>query len=1164
MRYSLFVCLFCLAQLQLTGQLEVQFTVAENQNCNGIGCNYDGPSILINEIMLAPGDGGDGSIFGLPFEATSGNQGEWIEIYNPDVCKSIDVSCYYLGNNTYSYDQEGELGYFGGGLRIPNGTVVPPMGFLLVRGPNAPPVPDSLLVSNGGNTLELVVDSSMVCIESNTRLWFPNSGGWFAFYDRSGEPQDAVSWVNGDGSLYKPCVASTSNCTPVDSLASYVEIAENRKNYITDNIIDFKEFSFQRIPDGREWMVGVGLKPTYGTCNDVCGPNKELNCTGSISLEINGGVPPYEILWDDSRAQRTSTALNLCAGRYCAVITDAEGNQEQVCGTVTDFEPSISIKDPGVICDTEDTVQLQITPPIGSEDSIHFEGIAVGSKGAFLPQTAGEGVHSVSCYYETKFGCATTANLDIRVAEELPLELHILDDGVREDTVRFCEAQGPAQLVLEGVESAQNDFTITYVAEESDSIQSYPTITLDEENNTFEFDTVPGSYTLSITEVAFDGEFLCATDINPVHIIINPIPTITANIAENQVCQGETVPITASFLGNPQFQFEVSELTGKDDSLYTFSGEGTVTANLQPTEPGQHQYQLSGLADGSSPTCLSDTVINFDVDVIESPFASLNGSGTWCAGDFFEARVSVSGNANVMLTYRIGNTLDSVLVSPPEVIIRDSLGAGNYVLELVSAKSNSTSACSGIAQGSFDIRIQEKPVANAFFTPNPMCEGDPVDFNMVITGNGPFEIDFTSDNQQPQTITTTSNFQIKETARQGLKYTILEIRDDSQALQNGGTLGPCVSTLNLDVIADVNKLPSISFQVSEDTICQGESIDLTFSASDAEPFDLQYRLGDTDIERSSIAASYTETVTPTDSTTVISITQLTDNNGCSPNALPASILVVVNPNPSPNVSATTRNSCIPLNTQLRFQEGIVPLSDAIYRAGNQRAAGTNGESDWTLSTAGTYDLTGTLVSTEACTTSFRYPDYFEVYPFPKADFSVYPPVISEEIQGIQFSDASSQEAQSWQWQFSIGAEILSESEKQNPRINPELSRYDTLNVQLITSSAFDCRDTTSRQFIIEPPIAIYVPSAVTANQDQLNDAFAIAISNSGLLQEFKFQIFNRWGDLVETFRNTDFEWNPDQHQGGEIENGLYVWRMEYRLHGNAQSNNLQGVIHVLR
>ncbi|MEM6396006.1 MAG: gliding motility-associated C-terminal domain-containing protein [Bacteroidota bacterium] len=47
-------------------------------------------------------------------------------------------------------------------------------------------------------------------------------------------------------------------------------------------------------------------------------------CEASIRIEPSGGTPPYSIQWSDG--QNDFTAIDLCAGQYEAIITDANGN----------------------------------------------------------------------------------------------------------------------------------------------------------------------------------------------------------------------------------------------------------------------------------------------------------------------------------------------------------------------------------------------------------------------------------------------------------------------------------------------------------------------------------------------------------------------------------------------------------------------------------------------------------------------------------------------------------------------------------------------------------------------------------------------------------------------------------------------------------------------
>src|SRR5690554_4061398 len=313
-------------------QIGANLESTDNTNCDGAPCDYNGPSILINELMLSPTTH-DGSMWG----ANVSQQGEWIELYNPNICESVDISCFYLGNNASDGGAPRPGGYV-----IPPDTVVPAAGFALIRGVNAAAVPSHRLVENGGNVIELVVSGEGVCVGDGTRLWFPNSGGWFAFYDNNGIPQDAVSWATEANSDEYPCKPALSGCDFAGSLPNYDEFPNDRKNKIlnTDPSLT-KGKSVRRIPDGGTWS-GVS-DPTYATCNSDCVNTQITVCTGTATVVPMGGQSPYTYLWNDSKSQTTQTADQLCAGVYCVTITDALDNVFEQCVTVNDIEFNTSV-----------------------------------------------------------------------------------------------------------------------------------------------------------------------------------------------------------------------------------------------------------------------------------------------------------------------------------------------------------------------------------------------------------------------------------------------------------------------------------------------------------------------------------------------------------------------------------------------------------------------------------------------------------------------------------------------------------------------------------------------------------------------------------------------------------------------------------------------------
>ncbi len=373
-----------------TAQPVITVQTGVNQYC--AGCSYDEASILINEVMISPVYG-DGSITGTDWE----RRGEWIELYNPDSCCSRDISCFFLGNN--APDGSPMLDY-PGGFELPPGTIVPPSGYVIVRGVNAPAVPVSQLVQNGGKTVEIVVDDDQqVCYGNGNRLWFPNNGGWFCFYDDQGIPQDAIYWNNQYNfeTFTHPC-DPPGGCTPANILASFFQIPAAKKTYITHGA-PLTGRSFCRIPDGGPWAIDQDFDPTYGECN--LPPCLQTNpCNGSATVTVSGGTPPYHFLWSDCLAQNTATAVNLCGGSYCCTVSDGGGWQDTAWVNIPNAEVSILMPVFQPVCLSGEPLTLTGALPGGGT----YSGSGI-SNNVFDPAAAGPGTHTVRYEYDNNAGC---------------------------------------------------------------------------------------------------------------------------------------------------------------------------------------------------------------------------------------------------------------------------------------------------------------------------------------------------------------------------------------------------------------------------------------------------------------------------------------------------------------------------------------------------------------------------------------------------------------------------------------------------------------------------------------------------------------------------------------------------------------------------------------
>lgn len=416
MKISLFILLFLISHLGYS-QLVLTSSSTANTKCNGSDCVFTGSPVIINEVMLSPSSN-DGSLFGegLGF-APGACEGEWIELFNPDLCNPYDISCFFFGNNTYDNPFDYFQNYSGGYI-IPNGTIIPPGGFAVIRGINAQHVASNLLVQNGGKTIEITVSSSRVCVGGGARFWLPNAGGWLALYDRNGVPMDAISWNNVSNTCTscEPCLSSGNGCSFSGPFTPYDLIPANKKKYIP--YIDLSLYlgmSFRRIPDGGIWEEYPNYH-TQGNCNQSPCNQPQTPCDGTATIVTTGGNPPYTYLWNDIRAQNTATAIELCTGLYCVTVTDANHITATKCINVYDFKPIVSLVDFSPVCQNASSFTLTGGTPIDHlpNDAGTYSGNGV-IYGKFYPFQAGAGISEIVYTYINEDGCFNSDTSSILV-----------------------------------------------------------------------------------------------------------------------------------------------------------------------------------------------------------------------------------------------------------------------------------------------------------------------------------------------------------------------------------------------------------------------------------------------------------------------------------------------------------------------------------------------------------------------------------------------------------------------------------------------------------------------------------------------------------------------------------------------------------------------------
>lgn len=79
----------------------------------------------------------------------------------------------------------------------------------------------------------------------------------------------------------------------------------------------------------------------------------------------------------------------------------------------------------------------------------------------------------------------------------------------------------------------------------------------------------------------------------------------------------------------------------------------------------------------------------------------------------------------------------------------------------------------------------------------------------------------------------------------------------------------------------------------------------------------------------------------------------------------------------------------------------------------------------------------------------------------------------------------------------------------------------------------------SNEVEIIPAMTIYIPNSFTPNGDGMNDTFGIA---GEAIQEFRMQIFNRWGQLIFESANANQRWDGT-FMGELVPEGAYVYKV---------------------
>ncbi|MBN4073108.1 gliding motility-associated C-terminal domain-containing protein, partial [Crocinitomix catalasitica] len=211
-------------------------------------------------------------------------------------------------------------------------------------------------------------------------------------------------------------------------------------------------------------------------------------------------------------------------------------------------------------------------------------------------------------------------------------------------------------------------------------------------------------------------------------------------------------------------------------------------------------------------------------------------------------------------------------------------------------------------------------------------------------------------------------------------------------------------------------------------------------------------------------------------------------------------------------------------------------------------------------TEGFYDVGLTVTTMYGCTNSVLYSNLIEVYPQAVANFEYSPYDITVSDTRVDFTNSSSN-AMGYTWDFGDGSGNSSDTDPSHTY--PEIGNV-SYTVTLTAHSAGGCDATISKIITIDDVIIFYVPNVFTPDGDSYNEVFKPIMTAGYDVYDYHLTIFNRWGEVVFESFDAAFGWDGTYGNEGLVQDGVYVWAIEFGETMSDKKHRHKGHVTILK
>jgi gliding motility-associated-like protein len=99
---------------------------------------------------------------------------------------------------------------------------------------------------------------------------------------------------------------------------------------------------------------------------------------------------------------------------------------------------------------------------------------------------------------------------------------------------------------------------------------------------------------------------------------------------------------------------------------------------------------------------------------------------------------------------------------------------------------------------------------------------------------------------------------------------------------------------------------------------------------------------------------------------------------------------------------------------------------------------------------------------------------------------------------------------------------------------------------------------------IKDILIYYIPNIMTPDGDQFNESFKPIFTSGYDMYDYHLTIFNRWGEIIFESYDTEYGWNGHYGDGGLVQDGVYIWQIDFKESMSDRRHIKRGHVTVLK